>query len=201
MAIISPLFHGRGNDNPDLPPGQFLVKDWPVLTYGPTPDTKKEDWTLKLSGLVAKEVSLGWDEFMKLPNDTWTTDIHCVTRWSKLGTNWRGVWFSELLRLAGGAKPAATHILIACYGGYTTNLALGEVTGKQAMVAFEFDGAPLPREHGGLARFLVPHLYFWKSAKWIREIRLLDHDELGFWEQNGYHTHGDPWKEERYSGD
>ncbi len=127
-----------------------------------------------------------------------TTDIHCVTRWSKLDTVWRGVSLDELFARA-GLKPEATHILASCYGGYTTNLPLADVTDGKAMVAHDFDGKPLEAVHGGPARLFVPHLYFWKSAKWVNRITLLDHDQPGFWEVNGYHNHGDPWTEERYS--
>lgn len=201
MAIISPGFFGRGpSDNAKLPPGQFLVRDWPVLTYGPTPQIETSDWSLSVTGEVSQTKTWSWAEFMKLPAETWTTDIHCVTRWSKLGTVWRGVWLDELFKISAPTDEAA-FLLAKSYGDYSTNLPLSEVLNKQAMVAFEFDGKPLPREHGGPARLLVPHLYFWKSAKWVHELHLMSHDQLGFWEENGYHTHGDPWKEERYSGD
>lgn len=200
MAIISPGFRGRGEGEVDLPPGQYLVRDWPVLTYGPTPQIKTHQWQFNVEGLVEEPQTWTWDQFQKLASDTWTTDIHCVTHWSKLGTVWRGVWLDTLFEVA-KVKPTATHLLALSYGDYSTNLPLSEVIGHKAMIAYEFGGGPLPIEHGGPARLLVPRLYFWKSAKWVKTLRLLDHDELGFWEQNGYHAHGDPWKEERYAGD
>ena len=202
MSIINAGF-GRKREAVDpkrVPPGQFLVTDWPVLTYGPTPHVPTEQWSFKLEGLVEREMEWSWDEMQKLPMTTMNTDIHCVTRWSKLDTTWQGVSLDHLLKLA-GPKPEAKYVVAYCDGGYTTNLPLADVLNGQAMVAFNFDNAPLEAQHGGPARLFVPHLYLWKSAKWVRSLQLLDHDSPGFWEVNGYNNHGDPWKEERYSGD
>ena len=194
------LFQGKrdNQDNDRIPPGQYLERGFPVLSYGPTPQVDTADWSLTIDGLVEHEITLTWDDLLALPHVEKKTDIHCVTRWSKLDTVWQGVSLDELFARA-GVKPEATHILASCYGGYTTNLPLSDATDGKAMVAHIFDGKPLAAEHGGPARLFVPHLYFWKSAKWVNRITLLDHDQPGFWEVNGYHNHGDPWTEERYS--
>lgn len=194
------LFQGRrdNTDNDRIPPGQYLERGFPVLSYGPTPKVDTASWSLSIDGLVENEITLTWEEFLALPRAEKKIDIHCVTRWSKLDTVWQGVLLDELFARA-GVKPEATHIVARCYGGYTTNLPLADVTDGKAMIVNDFDGKPLPSEHGGPARLFVPHLYFWKSAKWVNRITLLDHDEPGFWEVNGYHNHGDPWTEERYS--
>lgn len=194
------LFQGRrdNEDNDRIPPGQYLERGFPVLSYGPTPQVDTADWSLTVDGLVEQELTLSWDDLLALPHVEKKTDIHCVTRWSKLDTVWQGVLLDELFKRA-GVKPEATHILASCYGGYTTNLPLEDVVDGKGMVAHVFDDKPLPAEHGGPARLFVPHLYFWKSAKWVNRITLLDHDQPGFWEVNGYHNHGDPWTEERYS--
>lgn len=194
------LFQGRRDqqNNDRIPPGQYLERGFPVLSYGPTPQVDTANWSLTIDGLVDHELTLSWDDLLALPQTEKTTDIHCVTRWSKLDTVWQGVVLDELFKRA-GVKPEVTHILASCYGGYTTNLPLADVVDGKAMIAHVFDNKPLPAEHGGPARLFVPHLYFWKSAKWVNRITLLDHDEPGFWEVNGYHNHGDPWTEERYS--
>jgi DMSO/TMAO reductase YedYZ molybdopterin-dependent catalytic subunit len=197
---ISRDFRGRrrGEAEPDrLPPGQYLTDDFPVLSAGPTPHTPLEAWTFSVvSGDEQK--SWTWDEFRALPSETVTADIHCVTRWSKLDTTWEGVSVDTLLA---EVEHDASHVLASCDGGYTTNLPLEDVTGGKAWVAFAYGGEPLDPEHGGPARLLVPHLYFWKSAKWVRALVLRDEDEPGFWETYGYHMYGDPWQEQRYSGD
>jgi DMSO/TMAO reductase YedYZ molybdopterin-dependent catalytic subunit len=196
-------FLGRGRAGRDtrLPPGQYDTgRQWPVLTAEATPKLDAATWTFAIEGLVDRPVSWTWDEMHALPPSTYSGDIHCVTTWSKLGMTFTGVSIDTLLEAA-GPKPAATHVLAFCHTGYTTNLPLADVTGGRAWVAWEVDGKPLPRQHGGPARLLVPHLYFWKSAKWIAGLRVLDHDERGFWEQNGYHDRGDPWLEQRYQGD
>lgn len=194
------LFQGRRDEqnNDRIPPGQYLERGFPTLTYGPTPQVDTATWSLTIDGLVERELTFTWDELLALPHSEKTTDIHCVTRWSKLDTVWQGVSLDLLLEKA-GVKAEASHIVASCYGGYTTNLPLVDVTGEKAMIAHVFDGQPLEAQHGGPARLFVPHLYFWKSAKWVNRITLLDHDEPGFWEVNGYHNHGDPWTEERYS--
>jgi DMSO/TMAO reductase YedYZ molybdopterin-dependent catalytic subunit len=173
------------------------VDDFPVLSAGPTPHTPLEEWTFTIEG-GAEPASWTWEEFRALPSEEVTTDIHCVTKWSKLDTVWRGVSMDTLLGLV---EHDAGYLLAFCDGGYTTNLPLEHVTDGKAWIAYDYGGEPLEPEHGGPARMLVPHLYFWKSAKWIRGFRLQDEDEPGFWESNGYHILGDPWLEQRYWGD
>jgi DMSO/TMAO reductase YedYZ molybdopterin-dependent catalytic subunit len=201
MTFISRAFHGRPRDRGQadrLPPGQYLVRDFPVLSAGPTPRTTLSDWTFSIIGEVDKLKNWTWDEFRKLPSETITKDIHCVTKWSKLDTVWEGVSVDTLLE---GVETSAEYVMAFSDGGYTTNLPLEDVAGGKAWVAFNFDGAPLEAEHGGPARLLVPHLYLWKSAKWVRGLQLMAKDEPGFWETYGYHIRGDPWREQRYSGD
>jgi DMSO/TMAO reductase YedYZ molybdopterin-dependent catalytic subunit len=194
-------FRSRGPRDPRLPPGQYDVgSDWPVLTAEATPTLTTSAWRFSVSGLVEQPVTWTWEEIQGLPESTFVGDIHCVTTWSKFGVSFRGVSVDSLLA---AARPtaAASHVMATSHTGYSTNLPLGDVTGGQAFVVWEFDGKPLAREHGGPARLLVPHLYFWKSAKWVSGLQVLDHDEPGFWEQNGYHNRGDPWLEQRYQGD
>jgi DMSO/TMAO reductase YedYZ molybdopterin-dependent catalytic subunit len=200
MALISRGFRGRRSDvDPSrLPPGQYETRDFPVLSAGPTPRPSLDDWTLDIIGAVGKEQSWTWDEFRALPTETVTVDIHCVTKWSKFDTTWTGVSVDRLLE---GADPAGAYVVAWCDGGYTTNVPLADVTGGKAWVAYEYGGEPLAPEHGGPARLLVPHLYFWKSAKWLRGLRVREQDEPGFWERLGYNNYGDPWKEQRYWGD
>lgn len=196
MSVISRGFGARRRESNDrLPPGQYLTEDFPVLSAGPTPHVSTDDWEFAVVGLDGQRYTWSWDELQALPVDAITTDIHCVTRWSKLGTQWRGVAVDHLLERV-GADGAFTQV--HSYGGYTTNVPRADLTGGKAWIAFEFDGQPLAAEHGGPARLLVPHLYFWKSAKWVRGLTLMAADEPGFWEQNGYNMHGDPWKEQRY---
>jgi DMSO/TMAO reductase YedYZ molybdopterin-dependent catalytic subunit len=195
-------FVGRRERDPRLPPGQYDAGDtWPVLTAEPTPTLPTDTWTFAVHGLVATPTTWSWDAVHALPRAEFAGDIHCVTTWSKLGVRFAGVSADDLLAAAGGVLPGATHVLIHSHTGYTTNLPLDDVTGGKAFLAWEYEGEPLPVEHGGPARFLVPHLYFWKSAKWASAIEVLDHDERGFWEVNGYHDRGDPWLEQRYHGD
>jgi DMSO/TMAO reductase YedYZ molybdopterin-dependent catalytic subunit len=196
-------FTGRKRREADtrLPPGQYDAGgEWPVLTAEVTPTIPTDTWTFSVGGLVERPTTWSWDEIHALPPSTYDGDIHCVTTWSKLGMSFTGVSVDVLFDIA-GVRPEATHVLATSHTRYTTNLPLADVTGGKAWVAWEVDGAPLPREHGGPARLLVPHLYFWKSAKWVARIDLLDHDEPGFWERNGYHDRGDPWLEQRYQGD
>jgi DMSO/TMAO reductase YedYZ molybdopterin-dependent catalytic subunit len=181
-----------------VPPGQYLTDDFPVLSAGPTPHVPLAEWSFAIGGAVEKPASWTWDELNALPSETITKDIHCVTTWSKLDTEWEGVAVDTLLE---GVETSAEFVVAYCDGGYTTNLPLEDVTGGKAWVAHGYDGAPLPPEHGGPARLLVPHLYFWKSAKWVRGLRLVQQDEPGFWEGYGYHNYGDPWLEQRYDGD
>jgi DMSO/TMAO reductase YedYZ molybdopterin-dependent catalytic subunit len=201
MTPISRGFRGRRRGEADpsrLPPGQYLVDDFPVLSAGPTPHTPLEEWSFSIAGAVDTPGSWTWEEFQALPSETFTVDIHCVTKWSKLDTNWTGVSVDLLLA---DLETAAEYVTAWCDGGYTTNLPLGDLTDGKAWVAYEFGGEPLEPAHGGPARLLVPHLYLWKSAKWVRGLTLTDDDEPGFWEAAGYHNRGDPWKEQRYWSD
>jgi DMSO/TMAO reductase YedYZ molybdopterin-dependent catalytic subunit len=202
MSPISRGFHGRRREPAGaegrVPPGQYVTSDFPVLSAGPTPRTALEEWTFSIKQADGAAKSWTWAQLRELPAETVTADIHCVTRWSKLDTRWEAVSVDTLLEQV---EHDARYVLAFCDGGYTTNLPLADVTGGQAWVAFGYDGAPLPVEHGGPARLLVPHLYFWKSAKWLRGLALRDADEPGFWETYGYHMYGDPWKEQRYAGD
>jgi DMSO/TMAO reductase YedYZ molybdopterin-dependent catalytic subunit len=187
-----------GADPSRLPPGQYLTPDFPVLSAGPTPHTPLEQWSFTIEGEVERPASWTWQEFQSLPAEAVTTDIHCVTKWSKFDTAWRGVSLDSLL---GSVQSSARYLTAWCDGGYTTNLAVEDVAGGKAWIAYEYDNEPLEPEHGGPARLLVPHLYFWKSAKWVRGLRLTRDDHPGFWENYGYHNHGDPWLEQRYQGD
>jgi len=178
-----------------VPPGQYVESGFPVLTAGPTPVIEPEEWAFRIDGMVGAEHEWSWAEFHELEFEEVPCDIHCVTSWSKLGTSFRGVSVDTLLE---AAEPLEAYSMVYSYGGYTTNLAIEDITDGKAWVVTEHEGEPLPREHGRPARLLVPHLYFWKSAKWVAGIRVMDHNEPGFWEANGYHNRGDPWKEERY---
>ena len=200
MGIINFGFQGK-RGNAHLPPGQSEVSDWPVLSYGPTPRIDTNEWQLTIEGEVASPATLDWQQYMQLPMTELQTDIHCVTRWSKLGMEWRGVSVDELIKAAGGLTDNAHYMIAESYGGYTTNLPVADVINGQALVAYEAEGEPLTPEHGGPARLFVPHLYFWKSAKWVTKLRFVSKDEPGFWEVNGYHNYGDPWREQRYDTD
>jgi DMSO/TMAO reductase YedYZ molybdopterin-dependent catalytic subunit len=208
MAITSKIFGERGRrralalgiDPERLPPGQSPTVKWPVLSLGPTPEVSTDQWILSIDGAVEQPYVLDWERFTGLAQAEWRGDIHCVTRWSKFDTEWRGADVRQLIERARPRRDA-THLLAHCYGGYTTNLPLSDVLEHPALIAHEAAGGPLEPDHGGPARLLVPHLYLWKSAKWVRRLELLDHDELGFWERNGYHHRGDPWREERHSVD
>jgi DMSO/TMAO reductase YedYZ molybdopterin-dependent catalytic subunit len=192
---------GRAERDPRLPPGQYDTGDrWPVLTAEVTPRIDTASWSFTVDGLVAKPTTWSWDEIHALPASTYAGDIHCVTTWSKLGVNFSGVSVDTLLDAA-GVQPTASFVMARSSTGYTTNLPLADVTGGKAWVVWDYEGKPLEIEHGGPARLLVPHLYFWKSAKWVSGLQPLDHDEPGFWERNGYHDRGDPWLEQRYQGD
>jgi DMSO/TMAO reductase YedYZ molybdopterin-dependent catalytic subunit len=202
MSPISRGFGGRRReaaaDAARIPPGQHLTTDFPVLSAGPTPHTPLPEWTFSVRQAGSNPKIWTWPELTALPAEDVTADIHCVTRWSKLDTRWRAVSIDTLLAQI---DTEARYVLAFCDGGYTTNVPLADVTGGQAWVAYEYDGRPLAPEHGGPARLLVPHLYFWKSAKWVRGLELLAADEPGFWERYGYHNYGDPWREQRYAGD
>jgi DMSO/TMAO reductase YedYZ molybdopterin-dependent catalytic subunit len=201
MPPVSRGFHGRSREDVAtgrVPPGNYVTPDFPVLSAGPTPHDAIEHWSFEIRGEVGEPRSWTWEQFTALPSERVTVDIHCVTKWSKLGTSWKGVSLDTLL---GDIDTGAEYLLAFCDGGYTTNLPLDDVRGGKAWVAYEYDGEPLEPEHGGPARLLVPHLYFWKSAKWVRGIELRMDDKPGFWEAYGYHNYGDPWKEQRYAGD
>ena len=194
-------FSGRRARDPRLPPGQYDAgRDWPVLTAEATPNLSTDKWTFEIEGLVEKPVTWTWAEIMALPKSEFMGDIHCVTTWSKLGVRFRGVSVDTLLEAA-QPLPSASYVLASSTTGYTTNLPLADLLDGQAWVAFEYGGRPLTAEHGGPARLLVPHLYLWKSAKWVQGIDLKTKDEPGFWESLGYHNYGDPWREQRYWGD
>jgi len=199
MGIVSPGFFGRRRAGDDrLPPGQYLTPDFPVLSAGPTPRIDLDGWRFEVLGEVGQRAEWSWRDLLALPAEEITTDIHCVTKWSKLDTRWKGVPVDTFLD---GIDTAADYVMAHSYGGYTTNLPVADVLDGQAWIAYEYDGAPIPAEHGGPARLLVPHLYFWKSAKWVRGLQLMIADEPGFWESAGYHDYGDPWREQRYQGD
>jgi len=203
MAKLTRGFAGRGRAARDqrLPPGQYDAgNQWPVLTAEVTPALSTDSWSFTIEGLVERPTAWTWEEIHSLHPSTYAGDIHCVTAWSKLGMTFTGVSIDTLLETA-APLGTATHVLATTHTGYTTNLPLADVTGGHAWVIWEMDGRPLPAEHGGPARLLVPHLYFWKSAKWVSGLEVLDHNEPGFWEQNGYHDRGDPWLEQRYQGD
>ena len=198
MSPISRGFFGRRQDTEQsdrLPPGQYVVRDFPVLSAGPTPRTPLDQWSFTIEGEIDEPRTWTWEEFRALPTETITKDIHCVTKWSKFDTVWEGVSVDTLLE---GAETGAGYISAFCDGGYTTNLPIEDVMDGKAWVAFAFGGEPLEAEHGGPARLLVPHLYFWKSAKWVRGLEFMHGDKPGFWEQYGYHMRGEPWAEERY---
>jgi DMSO/TMAO reductase YedYZ molybdopterin-dependent catalytic subunit len=201
MSPISRGFHGRRRGTADssrVPPGQYLTLDFPVLSAGPTPRPHLDEWSFTIDGAVESAVTWSWPELMQLPAETVTRDIHCVTKWSKLDTAWRGVSVDLLFD---GVTATGAYLTAWSDGGYTTNLPLADVRDGKAWLAYEYDGRPLAPEHGGPARLLVPHLYFWKSAKWVRGLTLTMQDEPGFWEGYGYHNYGDPWREQRYQGD
>ena len=190
----------KGLDPSRLPPGQYLTDRFPVLHVGDVPTYGPGDWDLTITGLVDREVTIGLDELKAMPSVTLTFDIHCVTKWSKFDTTWTGVRVRDLLQQA-GLKPGATHVMEHAEYGYTTNIPLADITTDEAIVAYAFEGEEIEPIHGGPVRIVVPHLYFWKSAKWVRTLELRNSDQPGFWERNGYHMYGDPFKEQRHRGD
>jgi DMSO/TMAO reductase YedYZ molybdopterin-dependent catalytic subunit len=196
-------FKGRGEPalEQKLPPGQHDIgSSWPVLHEEATPRLDTSSWSFSVQGLVQAPVTWTWEEIHSLPHASYEGDIHCVTTWSKFGVSFGGVSVDTLLEYA-RPLPGAAHVVAFAHTGYTASLPLEDVTGGKAYVAWEYDGKPLEVAHGGPARLLVPHLYLWKSVKWVAGLRLLDHEEQGFWETNGYHDRGDPWLEQRYQGD
>ena len=201
MPPVSRGFSGRRSEHVEagrVPPGQYITSDFPVLSAGPTPHTPLQGWSFTIGGAVDEPASWTWEEFIALPAERVTVDIHCVTKWSKLGTTWKGVSVDTLLD---AVQTEAEYLTAWSDRDYTTNLPLHDVRDGKAWVAYEYDGEPLEPEHGGPARLLVPHLYFWKSAKWVRGLTLTPDDEPGFLETHGYHNYGDPWLEQRYQGD
>ncbi|MFA1539416.1 sulfite oxidase-like oxidoreductase [Actinomadura monticuli] len=199
MPIISRGFRGRRpSGDHELPPGQYETFDFPVLSAGPTPHVPLDEWEFTISTESGAEHRWSWADLRALPAETPTVDLHCVTKWSKFETEWQGVSLDVLFE---DVESTADFTLVHSYGGYTTNLPLEDLLDGKAWIAYGYDGGELPPEHGGPARLLVPHLYFWKSAKWVRGIRLQADDEPGFWESAGYHDYGDPWREQRYQGD
>lgn len=186
------------SDKSRIPPGQYKTDDFPVLSLGPTPHIDTKDWSLRVEGLVEKPQKCNWDEFAKLPHEDVVRDIHCVTKWSKLDSRWRGVSLDYLIKEV-AVKPEAKFLIAYSDDGYSTNIPLADIVGGKAWIATSYDGSAIPDEHGGPARLLIPHLYFWKSAKWVAKLEFVAEDAPGFWEVRGYHNHGDPWTEERYS--
>ena len=199
MSIISRGFGGRRREsNPELPPGQYLTQDFPVLSAGPTPKIDTAEWTFSVQSESGAVQAWNWEQFHELGLEDIHTDIHCVTRWSKLGTAWRGV---SLDKIFATVDTKYAYVMAGSYGGYTTNVPLADLLGGKAWIATEFEGGSLDPEHGGPARLLVPHLYFWKSAKWLNALQFTTRDEAGFWELRGYNMYGDPWREQRFTGD
>jgi DMSO/TMAO reductase YedYZ molybdopterin-dependent catalytic subunit len=192
--------HRQASDPERVPPGQYVTTDFPVLSAGPTPRTRLDQWSFEINGLVSQPARWSWSEFINLPTQQYTVDIHCVTKWSKLGTQWEGVSIDTLFDFV-DIDPRVQYVIAFCDGGYSTNMPLKEISGGKAFIAYRYQGGPLPAEHDGPARLVVPALYFWKSAKWVRGLTLIEKDQPGFWETLGYNNHGDPWKEERYYGD
>jgi DMSO/TMAO reductase YedYZ molybdopterin-dependent catalytic subunit len=201
--MITRGFFGRrpsAEDAVRLPPGQYKENGFPVLSAGPTPHVETKNWqfTLKVGPKPIK--SWTWDQFNALPQTKQLRDIHCVTKWSKFDTNWAGVTIEAILADAGITAPTE-YTLAHSFDGYTTNVPFKDLTGEQAMVATSYEGKPIAPDHGGPARLFVPHLYFWKSAKWVNALQFTERDEAGFWELRGYHIYGDPWREQRFTGD
>lgn len=188
----------RDGSDPRLPPGQVLTEKWPVLTYGQTPHVDTRTWSFRCFGLVEEEVSWTWEEFLALPRATVVSDIHCVTHWSRYDNRWEGVAVREILSRV-RLKPSAVAVMAHTHEGYTTNISLEDLKADDALLALKHDGKDLEPDHGGPCRLVLPRLYLWKSAKWIRAFEFMHIHAPGFWEVNGYHLHADPWKEERYS--
>lgn len=181
-----------------LPPGQKVVEDWPVFTYASTPQIDPDKWRLRIYGAVEREVQLTWEQIRALPTAAVICDIHCVTSWSRMDNRFEGVLFRELLQRF-QPLPSAESVMVHCYGGYTTNVPLADLMRENVLLAYKHDGKELTPPHGWPLRLVIPHLYFWKSAKWVRALEFMEKDQPGFWEIYGYHMRGDPWKEERYS--
>jgi DMSO/TMAO reductase YedYZ molybdopterin-dependent catalytic subunit len=203
MALFTRGFFGRKRDpalDERLPPGQSLTEGFPVLSAGPTPHIRTENWSFTLKDGPRPVIKWSWDEFNALPKTSIVRDIHCVTTWSKFDTGWEGVMIDDVFAAA-GIEPPTQWTLAHSFDGYSTNVPVADLINGKAMVATAYEGKPIPPDHGGPARLLVPHLYFWKSAKWISGLQFTQRDEPGFWELRGYHIYGDPWKEQRYTDD
>ena len=199
MSIVNKGFRGRRTESArELPPGQHLTADFPVLQAGPTPRIELDNWRFTIRDEHGAQHGWTWAQLKLLPSERLTVDIHCVTTWSKLDTKWEGVSLDTLFE---SIDTTAEFALVRSYGGYTTNIPVADLLGGKAWIVYAYQGAPLDPVHGGPARLLVPHLYFWKSAKWVRSIELAHSDTPGFWERFGYHSYGDPWREQRYAGD
>ncbi len=201
--MVLDLFNRRSKEDRErhgvrLPPGQKLTDGWPVLHYGGIPDIDLATWKFSIVGMVEEELHFTWEEFLALPQETLRSDIHCVTHWSKFDNDWTGVKFTELMKRV-TPRLEAKHIMVHSFGGYTTNVSLDELMDDDVILAHQHNGQPLTKEHGWPMRLVVPKLYFWKSAKWVRGLVFMDAEKAGFWENYGYHIHGDPWAEERYS--
>ncbi len=199
--FISRGFKGKARNMSNierLPPGQYETKDFPVLSAGPTPHVNLDAWDFTIYGDAGRERKWTWKNLQDLPSEKFKTDIHCVTKWSKFDTVWEGIPVADLLA---EIEPHGNFLIAFCDGGYSTNLPVADVASGKAWLVFSYDNQPLAPEHGGPVRLLVPHLYFWKSAKWIRGFKIVSEDRPGFWESNGYHIYGDPWREQRYAGD
>jgi DMSO/TMAO reductase YedYZ molybdopterin-dependent catalytic subunit len=201
--MVTRGFFGRRlspEDAARLPPGQYKTEDFPVLSAGPTPHVARESWRFSLKHGPRQLASWSFEEFGRLPRTAWKGDIHCVTKWSKFDTAWEGVRIDDVLAAAGIAAPTP-YVLAHSYDGYSTNVPYADLAGGKGMIALAYDGRPISPDHGGPARLLVPHLYFWKSAKWVNALQFIERDEPGFWELRGYHLYGDPWREQRFTGD
>lgn len=205
VSIITRGFFRKRNQDETpqrtVPPGQYIEKGFPVLSAGPTPKVDTATWNFTLQYQEEELGKWNWDDLMALPQTDTHTDIHCVTKWSKLDTDWKGVTIDDFLAAANIHEPPADYVMAWCDGGYTTNLPTADIIDGKAMLAHTFDAQPLEPAHGGPVRLLVPHLYLWKSAKWIRGLRFMNSDAPGFWEAYGYHMYGDPWREQRYHYD
>ena len=188
----------QSTDDARVPPAQYATKKFPVLTFGPTPRIDLKEWKFRVFGLVEKELSFDWDQFNAIGNVTLDAEFHCVTQWSRLENTWEGVPFLELMKHV-RPRPEAKYVMVHCYGGYTTNVALDVLSGADVLFASGHDGEPLPADHGGPMRLVVPKRYGWKSAKWVNGLEFMEADAAGYWEARGYHMDGDPWKEERFS--
>jgi len=195
--MFADLFKSRSPNPERVPRGQRLTNGFPIMTYGDTPQIKRQDWQLRVWGCATEKI-FTWDDLMAMPQTDFTADFHCVTTWSKLDVKWQGVKVTDFLKYV-EVDPKAVHLMEHCYGGYTTNIAMEDFVREENFFAHTLFDQPLPIDNGGPLRLVVPHLYAWKSAKWLNGLEFLDKMQLGFWERNGYHHRGEPFAEERYS--